>query len=132
MSEFAQICVGGLAVGSIYAVIALGFSLVYRVTGAINLSQGGFAVIAAMLGYTFGVTEGRPLWLAIPAAVGVTVIGGTLVGKFTFVPALSRLSNANILMLTAGLLTMIEGFALITWGSQPYDMPPFSGETPLV
>ena len=46
----------------------------------------------------------------------------------TFVPALTRLSNANVLMLTAGILTMIEGFSLVVWGSQPYATPPFSGE----
>ena len=131
MLEFAQIAIGGLVVGSIYAAIALGFSLVYRVTGAINLSQGGFALIAAMIGYTFGVAWGWPLVVAIPAAVATTVIIGVVLASFTFVPALTRLSNANVLMLTAGLLTMIEGFSLAVWGSQPYAMPPFSGEQPL-
>lgn len=58
MYEFLQIAAGGLVVGSIYALIALGFSLVYRVTGAINLAQGGFAVIAAMAGYTLTVAWG--------------------------------------------------------------------------
>jgi branched-chain amino acid transport system permease protein len=129
--EFLQICIGGLVVGSIYAAIALGFSLVYRVTGAINLSQGGFAIIAAMIGYSLGVSFGWPLWVAIPCAVAATVAIGMALGAFTFVPALERLSNANVLMLTAGLLTMIEGVALVVWGSQPYAMPPFSGEAPL-
>ncbi len=131
MLEFTQIAIGGLVVGSIYAVIALGFSLVFRVTGAINLSQGGFALIAAMIGYTFAVDWGWPLLVAIPGAVVVTVLAGAMLAAFTFVPALARLSNANVLMLTAGILTMIEGFALVVWGSQPYAMPPFSGERPL-
>jgi branched-chain amino acid transport system permease protein len=130
--EFLQICVGGLVVGCIYAVIALGFSLVFRVTGTINLSQGGFAIVAAMTGYTLGVDWGWPLWAAVPLAVVATVAIGLLLGAFTFVPALDRLSNANTLMLTAGLLTMLEGFSLVVWGSQPYAMPPFSGEAPLV
>jgi branched-chain amino acid transport system permease protein len=129
--EFVQIAIGGLVVGSIYAVIALGFSLVFRVTGAINLSQGGFALIAAMIGYTFAVDWGWPLFVAIPGAVAATVLAGSALARFTFVPALARLSNANVLMLTAGILTMIEGFALVVWGSQPYAMPPFSGERPL-
>jgi branched-chain amino acid transport system permease protein len=129
--EFIQIAIGGLVVGSIYAAIALGFSLVYRVTGAINLSQGGFALIAAMIGYTFAVAWGWPLVVAIPAAVATTVIAGVALARFTFVPALARLSNANVLMLTAGILTMIEGFSLSVWGSQPYATPPFSGEAPL-
>jgi branched-chain amino acid transport system permease protein len=130
--EFVQIAIGGLVVGSIYAAIALGFSLVFRVTGAINLSQGGFAIIAAMIGYTFAVAWGWPLVVAIPAAVAATVAIGVALAAFTFVPALARLSNANVLMLTAGILTMIEGIALVVWGSQPYAMPPFSGEAPLV
>ena len=131
MLEFVQIAIGGLVVGSIYAAIALGFSLIYRVTGAINLSQGGFALVSAMIGYTFGVAWGWPLVVAIPAAVVTTVIIGVSLATFTFVPALTRLSNANVLMLTAGILTMIEGFSLVVWGSQPYAMPPFSGERPL-
>jgi branched-chain amino acid transport system permease protein len=129
--EFVQIAIGGLVVGSIYAAIALGFSLIFRVTGAINLSQGGFALVSAMVGYTFGVSWGWPLIAAIPAAVIVTVIAGVVLARFTFVPALARLSNANVLMLTAGILTMIEGFSLVVWGSQPYAMPPFSGERPV-
>src|SRR5579871_1281036 len=129
--EFTQIAIGGLVVGSIYAAIALGFSLVYRVTGAINLSQGGFALIAAMVGYSFAVSWGWPLIIAVPTAVVTTVIAGVVLARFTFVPALSRLSNANVLMLTAGILTMIEGFSLVVWGSQPYATPPFSGEKPL-
>jgi branched-chain amino acid transport system permease protein len=129
--EFIQIAIGGLVVGSIYAAIALGFSLIFRVTGAINLSQGGFALLAAMIGYTFSATLGWPLITAIPAAVIVTVIAGVVLARFTFVPALARLSNANVLMLTAGILTMIEGFSLVVWGSQPYATPPFSGEAPL-
>jgi branched-chain amino acid transport system permease protein len=84
-----------------------------------------------MIGYTFGVAWGWPLVVAIPAAVVTTVIIGVSLATFTFVPALTRLSNANVLMLTAGLLTMIEGFSLVVWGSQPYAMPPFSGEKPL-
>ena len=131
MLEFIQIAIGGLVVGSIYAAIALGFSLVYRVTGAINLSQGGFALVAAMIGYSFAVAWGWPLLVAIPAAVVTTVIAGLVLARFTFVPALARLSNANVLMLTAGILTMIEGFSLVVWGSQPYATPPFSGEAPL-
>ena len=69
MLEFTQIAIGGLVVGCIYAVIALGFSLVFRVTGAINLSQGGFALIAAMIGYTLGVDWAWPLLLAMRSIV---------------------------------------------------------------
>src|SRR3954470_24411717 len=128
MVEFVQIMVGGIVVGSIYALIALGFSLVYRVTGVINLAQGGFCTLGALTGYSLGV------WLGLPAlAAGVLAIVGTtlvftMLFAVSFLSRLSRLSNTNMLMLTAGLLTLIEGLALVVWGSQPYALPPFSGD----
>ena len=67
MSGLVQIVIGGLLQGGVFAIVALGFSLVYRVTGAINLSQGGFALVAAMIGYSFAAAWGWPLLVAIPA-----------------------------------------------------------------
>ena len=131
MAEFVQICVGGLVVGCVYALIALGFSLVYRVTGAINLAQGGFCILGALIGFTLSQTWHWPLLLAMPAAVLVTVVVGVALGAISFVPGLARLSNANVLMLTVGLLTMLEGLSLVIWGSQSYALPPFSGEAPV-
>jgi branched-chain amino acid transport system permease protein len=131
MTEFLQILVGGLVVGAIYALIAMGFSLVYRVTGAINLAQGGFCLLGALIGYTLGETLGWSVIVAAPAAVAATIVVGLVLGQATFVPGLQRLSHANVLMLTAGLLTVIEGLALVVWGSQPYSLPPFSGNRPI-
>lgn len=131
MAAFLQICIDGLVAGSVYAVVALGFSLVYRVSGAVNLAQGGFCLVAALTGHTFGESWGWPLPLATAAAVVVTVAVGTVAGRLTFVPATLRLSNPNVLMLTVGLLTMIEGAALVVWGSQPYALPPFMGDLPV-
>lgn len=131
MAEILQIFVGGVLLGAIYALIALGFSLIYRVTGVVNLSQGGFAVLAALAGYTFSQQLGFPLPIALLCAVVGTTIAGLAIGWLTFVPALKKLSNANLLMLTVGILTLIEGFSLVTWGSQPYSVPSFSGERPL-
>ncbi|TAK47230.1 MAG: hypothetical protein EPO23_12385 [Xanthobacteraceae bacterium] len=132
MNEAIQIAIGGVLLGSIYAMLALGFSLVYRITGVINLSQGAFCVLAALTMYSLNVTFGMPLFFAALAAIAFTTAIGILIGAFTFVPGMTRLSNSNILMLTLGLLTMINGVMLLIWGSQPYSLPPFSGEAPVV
>jgi branched-chain amino acid transport system permease protein len=132
MNQVAQIIVGGLLQGSVFAVIAIGLSLVYRVTGIVNLAQGGFCILGALLLVTFGSDLGWPVPLAATAAVVVTTSVGLALGAATFVPALARLPNSSMLMLTAGLLTLIEGLALVVWGSQPYAVPPFSGERPLL
>jgi len=125
------IIVGGLLQGSVFAVVALGFALVFRVTGVINLSQGAFCVVGALTMYTFEQTLGWPASLAAVGAVAATTVFGAALGAATFVPALARLPNSSMLMLTAGLLTLIEGMILVLWGSQPYDLPAFSGEAPV-
>jgi len=132
MEQFAQILIGGLLQGSVFAVIALGLSLVFRVTGIINLAQGGFCILGALTLYTLESDYGWPVPLAVLAAVAITTLIGLGLGAASFVPALQRLPNSSMLMLTAGLMTAIEGLALVIWGSQPYAVPPFSGERPIL
>jgi branched-chain amino acid transport system permease protein len=127
----APIIIGGLLQGSVFAIVALGFALVYRVTGVINLSQGAFCIVGALSMYTLEVTLNWPAPLAALGAVVGTTAFGTALGAATFVPALSRLPNSSMLMLTAGLLTLIEGAVLVVWGSDPFDLPAFSGEAPV-
>jgi branched-chain amino acid transport system permease protein len=127
-----QIVIGGLLQGAVFAVIALGFSLVFRVTGVVNLSQGAFCVLGALLMYTFQVSWGWPTPVAAVAASLSTAAVGLVLGAISFVPALPRLPVSSMLMLTAGLLTLLQGLSLIGWSSQPYALPPFSGEAPMV
>ncbi len=69
MNQFIQIVIGGLLQGSVFAVVALGFSLVYRVTGVINLSQGAFCIVGALMMYSLEVDLGLPAPLAFVGAV---------------------------------------------------------------
>ena len=127
----AAIIVGGVLQGRVFAIVALGLALVYRVTGVINLSQGAFCIVGALTMYTLEQTLGWPAPLAASGAVLGTAVFGTALGAATFVPALARLPHTSMLMLTAGLLTLIEGLVLVVWGSEPYDLPAFSGEAPV-
>src|SRR5579871_5746074 len=129
MAEILQIVISGFIVGSIYALIALGFSLVYRVTNVINLAQGGFCILGALGTYSLQVTFGWPPVAAAVTAIVAVTAAGVAVGAAAFVPGLSRLSHPNMLMLTAGLLTLFEGLALLVWGSQPYELPSFSSQS---
>ena len=132
MIQAIQIVIGGLLQGAVFAVLALGFSLVFRVTGVINLAQGGFCVLGALLMYTLQVSYGLPVPVALIGAVFGTFLGGAILGATTFVPALARLPVSSILVMTAGLLTLIQGVLLIGWSSTPYSLPPISGEAPAV
>lgn len=131
LTEFLQIVIGGLQVGCIYSLIALGFSLVYRVTNVINLSQGAYCLLGALTAYWFEAGLGWSLVGAALASVLLTTLVGMVFGILAFVPGLAKLSNANMLMMTAGLLTLLEGAILVIWGSQPYALTPFSGQVPV-
>jgi len=132
LSSIVQVIIGGLLQGGVFAIVALGFSLVFRVTNVVNLSQGAFCVLGAMGMYYFQVVFDWPILLAAIAAVVCSTAFSLVVGAVSFVPAVSRLPNSSTLVLTAGLLTFFIGITLVVWGNQPYALPPFSGETPLV
>ncbi|HEY8648792.1 MAG TPA: ABC transporter permease [Candidatus Limnocylindria bacterium] len=132
MSQAIEIVLGGLLVGAIYALIAIGFTLVYRVAGVLNLAQGAFVVLGALVFYALEVGAGWPLPLAIGGAVALLAAVGALVEWLALHRALGRLSTAGILILTVGLLTFFEGATLLMWGSQPYAVPSFFGEAPFV
>jgi len=132
MSQAIEIILGGLLVGAIYAVIAIGFTLVYRVAGVLNLVQGAFVVMGALVFYTLEIKAALPLPLAVTAAVVILATVGAIVERLVLQRGLGRLSTAGILILTAGLLTFFEGATLLIWGSQPYAVPSFFGEAPIV
>jgi len=125
-----EIIIGGLLQGGAFALVALGFALIYRVTGTLNLAQGSFVIIGAFLLYTFRQMLGWPLALAFLATVLVAVIIGTLVAQFVFEPALRKLPMAGVIIITAGLLTFFEGLILLSWGSASFQLDAFSGDRP--
>ena len=132
MNQAGQILLGGLIQGGVFALIALGFALVHRVTGAINLAQGGFCVLGA-LSYQSLLGWGHLPWpVALLGAILTVGAFGYALGAATFVPALARLPQSSLLMLSAGLLTVMDGIALLIWGSAPYAVAPFSGEQPIL
>jgi branched-chain amino acid transport system permease protein len=132
VDQAVEIVLGGLLVGAIYALIAIGFTLVYRVAGVLNLAQGAFVVLGALVFYALEVGAGWPLPLAIAGAVVLLAAVGAVVEWLVVHRALGRLSTAGILILTVGLLTFFEGATLLIWGSQPYAVPSFFGEAPFI
>ena len=130
MQQALEIIIGGLLQGSAFALVALGFALIYRVTGTINLAQGAFVVVGALSLYSLHQTLGLPLWLAFLLSLLATVLLGSLLARFVLEPGLRKLPPSGMVMLGAGLLTLFEGAILLGWGSQPYQLEPFSGTHP--
>ena len=131
MTEVAQIIIGGVMQGCIFAILAIGFSLVFRVASAINLAQGAFCIVAALLTSTLEQSFGIPVIPGGLLATAASAVLAGVLGAAVFVPGLQRLPTSAMFILTAGLLTLLEGGALVLWGSQSYTLPAFSGERPV-
>jgi len=132
MLGFLQYVVGGVLQGAIFGLLAVGFSLIYRVTTAVNLAQGGFCIFAALLTSSLEQQLAIPVVAAGLLAVLITAALALLLGVTVFVPGLKRLPVSAMFILSAGLLTFLEGSSFVVWGSQSYTLPAFSGERPIV
>lgn len=130
MQTFFQMLLDGLVSGSVYALLALGFSLIYRMTGVVNLAQGAFAIFGAFVMYSL-LGYGLPTALAAGGAVVASAALSLILAMIFFVPALPKLPESSMLMITAGMLTLLAGLQLIIWGNAPYTLPQFSGEVPV-
>ncbi len=115
MSDLLQFCFQGVAIGSRYALVALGFVVIYRATGVINFAQGGFVLLGAYLTYNFNVTWDLPFGVAVILAV----LGGALVGALVEVLVLRRMVGQPVfavIMITIGLLFVLEQITTSIWG----------------
>src|SRR5216683_7084938 len=131
MIHFIQIVIGGLLQGCIFGLLAVGFSLIYRVASAVNLAQGAFCIIGALVTSTCEMSFGLPVLASCVIGVAATALLATVLGAAVFIPGLARLPTSAMFILTVGLLTLLQGAALVIWGSQSYTLIAFSGERPL-
>ncbi len=126
LEGLSQYIVTGLTVGATYAMVALGFSIIYNASDVVNFSQGEFVMTGAMSAITF-VGLGLPMPIAILAAVAVTVIVGILLEKLAIEPA-KNASVVTTIIITIGASIFLRGLALVIWGKDIKALPHFSGE----
>ncbi len=126
-----NIIIGGLITGAIYALLAVGYSLVFSVSGALNLAQGAFVALGALTMYSFSHSAHLSLPLAFLASLAVVAAAIAIIEWVVIRPAVTRISHANLLMMMGGMLTAFEGAAFLIWGSNPFSMNQFSGSQPV-
>jgi branched-chain amino acid transport system permease protein len=116
---------GGLALGAVYALVAIGYNIVYISSKTFNFAQAQLMMLGAMLGYTGLVSWSR-------STVIVLLIAGALVGLAAaaeYALAVRPVGDPhNILVTTLGAALFIDGAAQLYWGSQPLTVPFFAGE----
>ena len=121
MSDFLQLAFAGLALGSLYALVALGFVVIYKATGVINFAQGGLVLLGAYLAYNGHQTWGLPFWLSVLVAMVLCALVGALVERFVLRRMVGQPVFA-VIMVTIGLLFVIEQVVTATWGFDRLDL----------
>ncbi|WP_322801255.1 branched-chain amino acid ABC transporter permease [Thermoflexus sp.] len=128
--EYLQFVLDGLRGGSIYALVALGFVLIYRVTGVINFAQGAFVMLGPMLTAFFYEQKWPPapgLRLALAALLSVGIVGalGMTIERLTLYPS-RRASPLTRIIITVGVYLVLQGGALLLWGPYAKVLPSFT------
>jgi branched-chain amino acid transport system permease protein len=117
MTFFFQLVVTGLALGMTYALIAIGFVIIFKCSQAFNIASGQIVLLGAYLGYTFLIPLHLPVWLAIIAAIAVAVVMGLVIERLALRPLLGQPALA-IVMMTIALAGVIDGLAIMGWGGE--------------
>lgn len=118
MHFFIEVFIGGLLSGVMYALVALGFVLIYKASGVFNFAQGAMVYFAAL---TFvGLLDlGAPFWAALLLTLLVMVVLAYLIEKWMLRPLVNQ-PQITLFMATIGLAFLIEGFAQLIWGSDTH------------
>jgi len=122
--------ISGIGLGSMYGLIALGFHVTYVVSNTVNFAQGSAVMLGAVLGYTFGITLGWPIPLAVTAALLLCAVFGLLVERTLVRPFAERGSNAWLMATVAGGI-VLDNVVLFTFGKEPRSFPSFLAQKPV-
>ncbi|RPH65621.1 MAG: branched-chain amino acid ABC transporter permease [Burkholderiales bacterium] len=127
--QWVQFLAGGLTAGAIYALVALGFSIIFNASRVINFAQGEFVMIGAMSAVSL-VATGTPMPVAIAGAVLIAGVVGLMLERF----AIGRARNADVvtlIIITIGASIFLRGLAQLVWDKRIHALPPLSGDEPI-
>lgn len=128
MDDFLQYLVSGLTRGAVFAIIGVGFAMIYNASKVINFAQGEFVMLGGMSVVFLTAQLGLPLLAAIPCAIVATAAVGCLLQRL----AIDRVRNASpttLIIITIGISILLRGLAEIAMGKRDYALPPFSGDS---
>lgn len=124
MTKFLQLFISGLATGSIYGLIALGFVLIYKATDVFNFAHGDVMALGAFFAVTTVVSLGLPLYVAVPIVLAAAALVGILIQGIIVRPMLGQ-PLLSIVMATLGLSLIIRSLESIMYGPIERTLPTF-------
>ncbi|MBM4277559.1 MAG: branched-chain amino acid ABC transporter permease [Deltaproteobacteria bacterium] len=129
-SQILQFVISGITQGSIYAMVALGFTIIFRTTRIVNFAQGDFVMFGAMLVATlhnlFHISLLPSILLSI---LIVAMIGGAM--EITMIYPLKGVGIFPLVMITLGASIIFNSSSLLIWGVDPLHLKGFSGDNPI-
>lgn len=131
MSYFFQLVVSGIVVGSIYALSALGFVLIYKSSRVLNLAHGQMIAGGAFIAYALTAWVGLPIYLSFLVSMVITFFLAMSVER-VFLRRLIGEPIISVIMVTIGLMSILDGIIYLTpFGSVNYSFPAFLPEQPV-
>jgi len=124
LSQFLQYLFAGITYGIIYAIVAIGFNIIYNTTGIINFAQGEFLMLGGMI--SISLLHFMPMPLAIAAAVIITMLVGALI-EIIFIRWIENPSVLRMIIITIGISILVREAALHVWGESVRALPYFIG-----
>jgi branched-chain amino acid transport system permease protein len=129
LSQIIQLVFSGLTIGSIYALIAIGFVITYNITGVLNFAQGEFAMLGAFICISL-VSLGIPQFFSIFFTVIIVFMIGALFERATIYPA-RHSSIPTMIIITIAASIALRGIALFIWGTELRTLPSFTEGKPI-
>jgi branched-chain amino acid transport system permease protein len=120
MTFFLETLVSGLLAGVLYALVAIGFVLIYKASGVFNYAQGSMVLFAALTFVTL-VEHGLPFWVSFAATTVVILIGAALIERLVLRPLVNR-DGLTLFIATLGLSFVIEGLAQLVMGTDVHQL----------
>lgn len=131
MSYFFQLVVSGIVVGSIYALSALGFVLIYKSSRVLNIAHGQIIAAGAFITYALTVMVGIPIYFSFFISMVITFFLAMSVERI-FLRRLIGEPIISVIMVTIGLMSIIDGLIYLTpFGTENFSFPSFLPTTPL-
>ena len=113
--DFLQYFIDGLYIGAIYAIIALGYTMVYGIAKMLNFAHGDVIMVGAYMSYTFVSASGMPVYLSIPIAMVICTVLGIVIDGLAYMP-LRGTSSLAVLITAIGVSYFLQNAAQLIWG----------------
>ena len=130
MAEFLQYVITGIAVGMVYALIALGFALIWKSSGVANLALGQLVLISSWFTYGMLVQAKFPYWIGFPLTILFAMFLGWMIERFTLRPLVAQ-PILSLITVTLGVAYFLEGVVTFIWPMSVAALPRIFPQEPI-